>query len=233
MLVQFLFIVALLFAGFRLLSFVAGKLNVLPQKMRHQIGFLLPIVELVVWVAVLLWMVSAIYVSKNYFVLLSMAILFALLAVPLFYLIRNFIAGIIFRIQNKLMPGMYINLEGIAGVVKRTGHLGLEIEDRQRNIRVIPYYTIRSASILRQGNNPHLEKVTLCFTLPVTGPIRELSNKLQREVLMTPWVAVSQPPAIESISHEEGKIQVDVGVFMPDRSYADLVKERVMHAMSD
>lgn len=231
--IRFLIFAVVIFTGFRILNLIIKKLTVIPMRIRNQLANVIPVFELVVWIVALLWIARYIYETKNYLALLFIVILFSLFAIPLFFVTRNLIAGIILRLQNRITEGMYIEVEGTKGIVKKAGHLGLEIEDRQSNFYSVPYHTIHSKRIIRQGGNPYLEKVTIRFEFPQPDGDDELYNKLIRAAINTPWVAVSFPPVIENTFKENGKTIIDLGVFLPDRMYADNIKSVVCSALSE
>jgi hypothetical protein len=179
-----------------------------------------------------LWVVKLIYDSKNYFALLSIAVVFALIAYPFFILIRDFISGIILKIQNKVAVGMHIEIEEIKGLIAKAGHLSMDMEDGHGNITSINYHYAYGKKISRSGNNLNLEKISLAFEFPESSRLNELISQLKKEVMNTPWVAISQPLIIENTKVKNGKVLIKVAAFVLDRSYAENIKTSVMSYFS-
>nr|WP_324292768.1 mechanosensitive ion channel domain-containing protein [uncultured Carboxylicivirga sp.] len=165
--------------------------------------------------------------SKNYYVLTSVSILFLLIAVPFFFLIRDFVSGLFLKLQNKLFEGMSIEIEDVKGVVKKNGIFRLDIEDKYGNINSVSYYKIRSKIITRPKVSYNLEKTTLEFIFQEASNTNRILAELKRQLMNIPWVAVRQPPLIENTRVENGKFIVEIGVYMLDKSYAENIKHSV------
>ncbi len=231
MIFSFFIIAVFVFILFRILNFVLGRLKT-ALKFNYPFKNIVSVIELVTWIAFVLWVVKAIYDSTNYFVLISISIDFLLLVVLFFFLIRDFVFGIFLKLQYKITEGNYIDIEDIKGIVNKAGHFRLDIEDSNKNICSVSYYKVRSKIITKSGPNQNLEKVTIEFHFQETVKINELIAQLKKEVMNTPWVAISQPPIIENINTEKDKLIVKVGVFVLDKSYAENIKTSVLSYLS-
>jgi len=227
MIFNYFIIAVFIFSGFRVLSYIISKVR-WPLKKKANASYILPLVELFAWITYILLLAKNIYDSRNYFALIALAIVFVLIAFPLYTLIKDFATGIFLKMQNKIIEGTYINIEDIKGTVKKAGHLRIDIEDNHGNINSIPYHNIRSRTISRPGSNQNLEKVTIEFVFQETRTTNEIINQLQKEVMNTPWVAVSQPAIIESTRFEDGNLIVEVGAFVLHKSYAENIKSMVI-----
>ena len=223
MIFRFFIIAILIFTLFRILNFILGRAKTI-LKLKYHINDVVSVIELATWILFVLWMVKVIYDSKNYFALISMSTIFLLMVVPLFILIRDYVTGIFLKLQNKIIEGKYIKIEEIEGLVKKAGHLRIDIEDNHGNISSVSYFKVGSKIISQQGTNQNLEKVTIELQFPKTEKINEFLDQLKKEIMNTPWVAVSQFPIIEKASQTDNKLIVEVGVFMLDRSFAEEIK---------
>ena len=227
MIFRFFLVAVIIFSLFRFLGFIVRRVKT-PFRTEYQATYALPLLELFSWIAYIIWAAKIIYDSKSYFVLIAVATVFALVSIPVFILIRDFITGIFLRLQNKITEGMYLEVDDIRGIVKNVGHLRLDIEDNLGNINSIPYYSIRSKAISRPGNNQNLEKVSIQFDFEETSDVNELIARLKRAVMNTPWVSLSRLPIVEAVKKEDGHLVVDIGAFVMDKLYADNIKAMVM-----
>lgn len=217
----------LLFAGFRVLYFLKKHLIVSPRIKYHS-DYILPLTELFAWTGFIIWVSKLIYESENYFVLIAIVIVFVLLVVPLFVLMRNFMIGVFLKIQRKVGVGNYVQIGEISGIIKNAGQFILDIEDKQGNIHALSYNHVRTRIIVQTGNNPHLEKLQLSFSFPAQSKVNELSRELIRHLLLTPWVAASHRPVIDGIDYNGEKMVVRVGVYALNRTYAENITENVL-----
>lgn len=230
MIFKFFIIAAFIFGGFRVLNFITERLNIhLIQ--RNKLHYLIPLFEFFIWMLYVIWVVKVIYESKNYFALISLAVVIVLLAFPLFILIRDFISGIILKVQNKVAEGMYIDIEELKGLISNAGHLRMDIEDKHGNITSVTYHYVYGKRISRSGNNQNLEKISLEFDFPEPARVNEFSDSLKKAVMNTPWVVISQAPIIENTKVENGRLTVEVGAFVIDKSYAENIKSAVSSSL--
>lgn len=212
MIVSFVIVSAVIFGFYRLLNLVLSKSS-RKLKIKYHLKEILMISELMIWFSLLVWIAKDYYEVQNYFALASILSVFLLLIILLFPLLKNLISGIIFKWQNKITEGVFIEADEIVGFVKKAGHLNMEIEDNHGNIYNVLYTKINQKTISKPSNNHNLIKTTLTFSFSTFVSKNEVLSKLKRELMNTPWTAVSQPPIIESSQITEGTLTIEVAVF--------------------
>jgi hypothetical protein len=67
----------------------------------------------------------------------------------------------------------------------------------------------------------------MVFSLNQPGISNELISDLKKQLLSTPWVAVSQPIIIEQIKEKGNLLKVKVGVFTLNKKYEENIKGMV------
>jgi small-conductance mechanosensitive channel len=226
MIARIIFIALILFGSFRFLSF-AHKTLKYRKSIKHHMSYIIPIFELLLWIGYALWCINYIYQSGNYKGLVLLGLLFLLIAIPSFFLLRDFVFGVYLKIQRKIDKGDFIEIDEFEGEILEAGHFNVEIKDKQGDINSIPYNRIRSKIIAKHGANPNLKKQTIIFKFPDHNKVNKLISELKKNLLNTPWVAVSQPPFIENIKQEEGMHVIEVAVFTLKNEYAQNIKEIV------
>jgi len=211
---------------FRFLNYIQ-KIIPYAKSIKHHIAYLVPILELVVWIVYAMWCLEAMYRIENYSGLIMISFILVLFAIPARFLMRDFLNGIFLKVQRKIDVGDYIQLEGIEGKIKHAGHFRLEIQTQQGDIRAIPYGLIGLGIISKPGNNLNLNKRLLVFRLPDSFNIEMLLPELEKALMNTPWVAVSQPPIIETVTHENGEHIIEVLVFTLKKEHSDKISKMV------
>jgi hypothetical protein len=111
--------------------------------------------------------------------------------------------------------------------VKEAGYLRFDIENNKGNITSIPYHYIYGKKISRYGNNHHLEKVTIEFECPEHLNTSDVIERIKKEVMNTSWVALSEPPIIESTKVVNGQLFVMIRVYLQDKAQVEKVKRVV------
>lgn len=226
MITQFVIIALVLFFAFRLTYFVHTALPY-SKRIKYHARYVLPVIELFSWIGFAVWSIDYIYQSENFQGLVFVSILFVILAVPAYFLLRDFIFGIYLKIQRKIDAGDFIEFDNIEGEIVRAGHCSIEIRDTEGDINTIPYSKIRSTIIIKHGANPNLKKQILVFKFPDHISINAIRPELEKHLLNAPWVAVSQPPFIEKVKQEDGNHIFEVAVFTLKNEYAEYIREIV------
>jgi hypothetical protein len=215
-----------LFIIFRFLYFIHKTFRY-GRRLEYQISYILPIIELFSWIGFFLWCINRIYEANRYNELIGVGVFFIILAIPSYFLLRDFIFGVYLKVQRKIAKGDFIEFDDIEGEILKAGNFNLDIRDKQGDIITIPYSKIGFKVIAKHGNNPHLKKQILTFVFPGQVKINKLVPELKKNLVNTPWVAISQAPFIERIKHEEGKHIVEIVVFTLKNEYAENIKEMV------
>ncbi len=226
MITQFVIVALILLFSFRLIYVLHNALRYAPQ-IKYHVRYLLPVIELFSWIGFAVWSIDHIYRSDNIQGLIFLSTLFAILAVPGYFLLRDFVFGIYLKIQRKIDAGDSIEFDGLEGEIIRAGQFSLEIRDTQGDLNTIPYSKIRFKIIVKHGRNPNLKKQILSFSVPDDRSVSAVRQELERHIVNAPWVAVSQPPRFESVKHEAGRLLFEVAVFTIKKEHADYIKELV------
>ena len=232
MMLQFFLAALSIIILFRLFYLFNRKLTY-SSGLKQKINYALPILELFSWIGFVTWFAKNIYYSGNYMALITFGATLILLIVPAFFIIRDFLSGVYLKLQNKITEGSSIEFEGINGKIEKTGNFGMEIIDDQGNVRNIPYNKIRSKIITRQGFNPNLERICLVFQFSEKTDINYVVPELKKQLLNTPWVAVSQPVIIEKVKLENGKYTISAQLYTLSRNYTEYIREKVEKNMTD
>lgn len=226
MIFSFLTIGVIIFMLFRVISLVRRKLS-LTSPFKRTLFYLLPVVELLCWIALLVWLFKDFYTSENNIALISISVLLLLFIIPSINLIKDFIIGLVLKIQNNIVENNYIEFDDIKGTILKAGHFRLEIIDKQGNTSSVAYHTISSKVLKTQSNNQNLKKIQLLFTFKETQKVNEIVSELKVQLLNNAWVAISQNPIIEDIKIKDSKLEVTAIVFSMHESYAEKIKEMV------
>jgi len=226
MIAKILIVALIIFMAFRLVFFVKNRVD-MSVKIKRHLAYMLPTIELFIWFGFLIWTARLFYLTQNYFTLIAAGFVLLVLSIPLYVLLKDFIAGNVLKMQNRVNEGVFIEIDDLKGRIKRAGFLRLDIEDNRGNINSIPYHSIRSKIISRSGSNPNLTKVLLRFTFPETTKINYISPILKQQILNTPWTSVSQVPIIEKAKIENGQLIIEVGAYTLDKSYGENIKNAV------
>jgi small-conductance mechanosensitive channel len=211
---------------FRILSYL-NKILPFTKKFKHYSGFLLPIFELASWLGFAIWCLRHIYEVEAYTTLIILGILIVLLFAPAWFLVRDFLHGMLLKIQRKIEIDTKIEIGDLKGVIVKTDYFTFDIKTRDGNIDTIPYNKIRSEIITKNAANIHLEKNIISFNIPAKHDINKLVPQLKATLINVPWVAASQEPIINNIKVEVENYVVEVIVYVLKKEHLEKIMEYV------
>jgi len=223
----FLVLILTILVTFILLSFINRSLKHSSTAFKHYISYLLTLTEILLWIAMLIWLLKKYYHSESTFGLISVGIVITISIILSFYILRDFFSGVYLKIQNKLIEGSIIEVNGLKGKIENLGNFSFSIIDKHGDTKSIPYHKIIGSIISKQSNNPNLYKVNLKFVFPKSVQANYIIPKLKVELINTPWVAVSQPIIIESIEHVNEKYFIEVIIYTPEPHFKEDIRNRV------
>lgn len=211
---------------FRFFSFL-NRIIPFSNEFKYYSGIILPVVELATWLGFVIWSMRIIYEQQAYTTLIIFGILVLLIIVPAWFLVRDFLFGMLLKIQRKIEPGNRIEIGDIKGVILKIDYFTFDVKTEEGDIDTIPYNKIRTKVISKISENKNLEKQLITFRFPTTQDINKIIPELKTTLINAPWVVTSQEPIIRSVLEESGKNRVDVFVYMMKKEHADKITEYV------
>lgn len=211
---------------FRILSFF-NKMLPFSKEFKHYSGYLLPVLEFLVWLGFLIWCMRIVYEKDAYMTLIVFGIVIVLLIVPGWFLVRDFLFGMLLKIQRKIEIDNKVEIGEIKGIVVKTDYFTFDVKTTDGSIDTIPYNKIRSKVISKESANAHLEKRLISFQIPSVQNVNRLIPELKSTIVNAPWVISSQVPVINKVSGEAGKYVVEVFVYVLKMEHVDKIEDYV------
>lgn len=222
-----LFLVALLIFIFFRGATMFFRLAPLRRYVRLYGSNLLPVAELLSWMAWLIWSVSKLYNEYKVSALLTIGVITIVLVIPMWYLLRDFLYGIVLKLQGRVDKGTSIESGKLKGVILKSGYLNFTMKTRDGRIADIPYSKVMLKVIQRQDTNVNLQLRPLTMEIPVELGEAEFREKLFAALSNAPWVAASTLPVIKSVEKHENFIRAEVGVHVLAKSHLCMIKDYV------
>jgi hypothetical protein len=194
---KFIFIAVLglgVFFGFRLLNLAAKKL--LTQSLYNRIAVSLPILELIAWIAFIFWSTSYTLSQKSYYPVLVVVLVVVLVILLAWFLVRDFIAGVLLKSQRIYKTGQIIKTAQYSGRITRMGNLHLSLQTEQGESARIPYSVLSNSVIIKQKQD-FADTNTFSITVPQSLSKEEWIKKLETDILSSPWVSTKANPVIK------------------------------------
>lgn len=219
-----------LFFLFRMLFRVSKAL--LRKAAFRKLGItLLPLLELVLWVAYAFWGAHIFFGAHLYYDLVVGAMVILLLVAVSWYVFRDFLAGVLLKAEKSLEPGQMIRTPSAGGKIKSLGSRYLELVNEEGEEVRIPYAKLSNEVFIlppeNEDNWPHHVEVPL-----LAGQSPDAMQKRVLKLLHAmPWIT---PPAPEVKIKKtgDGSLLLHTTFYTHIRSQAVIVEERIREALT-
>ncbi len=183
----------------RLLDIFAGR-----RSYRAQVRKLFPLAETLFWTMFALWAVNLVFENELHQTIASAAIAASIGAWLIWFVARDFFAGIVLKAQRVFERGQSFKTGEVAGVIRKVGSLGLELEQDEGGTLHVPYRAISGEAFGQVDSSQPGRPCTLELNVPGDKAQSETRSLLRSLVLSSPWVLPTREPLIRPAAQEGG-----------------------------
>ena len=215
-------VILLLFRGLNRIA----RAFVKKRQLRSALLRVLPVVELVAWVAFSFWGVLVLFGQHQYYdlivVLLAVLVIFGLA----WFVFRDFLAGVLLKSEKALYPGQVIKTPIIEGKIKSMGFRNMELVNEAGETVNVPYSRLSNQLFIIPPDNedslPHQARIPL-----MPGQASEQTKEnVYKHLMAMPWV-ISPAPGIQIIKSNDGQHFMLITFYTYMRTHALVVEEKV------
>lgn len=237
----------LLFISFRGIHYL---LRPIAQRQNRwlRISNALYVVEFALWVIWLFQALSLVIGRSPVYPFVTVGLAFLLLILFSWFVLRDIIAGIIFRLQH--VPRINQSIRIISAGNQRGGeatpedsdyatgrivHLGitsLVLENEVGERIKMPYSMVVHRSIARSKDSEFITSYEFSLHLPKSVTKDHLVKELQRQILLLPWSSTKQPPVIQWRGEDEQCYNFDILVYSLSTDYALQIENHLVQHYS-
>ncbi|MDD2346495.1 MAG: mechanosensitive ion channel [Bacteroidales bacterium] len=216
---------------FRLLNYFS-KVLPYPKNIRHHVGYILPVIELISWIGFMLWYFRYIFDPHDYTGLIIFGVVSVLLIMSIFFLLKDFLFGVFLKMQRKIDEGNIIEFESIKGVIIKSGHFSIDVKTKYGDIKTIPYNKFRSKVISKPGGNINLFRQSIVLKFSDAINVNTIISELKTTLLNAPWVAPSEQFTTNEIQKVSDGYSIEVVVYTLKEEHAEKIREYIMKNLS-
>ena len=199
------------------------------QTLWQRIDYLLIGVEVLAWAAWLFWVIRHLTVNPNVYAFYTVSISLLLFGAVAWFVLRDLVAGVIFKIQHNLKVQQPIQVIGQAGHLIRLGTTTLMLEKTTGEQVKIPYTKLINETVVHNEATEVVESFDFALRLPKSQSKERWLRTLQQQVLLLPWASASRHPVIRWESEDEEGHTFGLRVHSLNAQYAQLVENHLRH----
>jgi hypothetical protein len=211
-----------LFFIFRLLVLLPERLS-LSRSRRTQIDRLLPAIEFFTWLIFVFWALFYTLETKTYFPYLIYSLVIVLVLLFSWFILKDVLAGMVFRFQNNHTTGQKISLKGINGRIRNFGITHIQI-DSNGSIFKIPYSRL-SGEIISESPEIESNRSTIRIAVSKPASIDDAIARIRFLLLNYPWIFPESEPSILCSAENENEYIFDITTNLIDENQGRRVEE--------
>ncbi len=190
-----------------LLRFFVGN----RQRMKFIIRYF-PIFELSAALLIIFWAVDYLFSAKSYYQTIMLSLVISFLALISWFVVRDLIAGIVFRTQNNLNRGSLVQLGNIAGKLLHMYATHIIVETNEGKTIKIPYSRLTNEIISEHSEEGARDDSVLTLKVNKKASWKETESELKNILLNTPWRLLNSELKIKLLSEQDNYYEVEIFV---------------------
>lgn len=198
-----------------------------------RMSYVLMGVELLVWTGWLFWVVQATVGNRQVYTLVTVGIAFLLVGLFAWFLLRDVVAGIIFKLQHTLKLNQSIRVVDTSGRLLRLGITALVLENASGEQIKIPYTKLINETVARNEASDVIEPFD--FSLQVSKSLAKdrWVPTLQQQVLLLPWASAQRTPVVQWQREDEATHTFDLRVYSLNAYQAQKIESHLRHMYAE
>ncbi len=185
------------------------------------------VIEMAVWVLLLL--TAAIFFLKHHIVFAAVLFLFLLLLLYWWarFALRDYLAGLVFKIENRFSLDEVIEVAGYKGKIKRFYARNIALENENGKMILLPYSELMGVISSPQNISETVLNDSFELTVPADRSFETITGLLNNYILSLPWTVIKYEPRIKLAQEIDNQYIVKVTVFSFDESYFQVIRQKV------
>ncbi len=225
--IGFLILGILLFLLFRLVHYFVPIL--LKNKKGHdKLRRFLPGIEMVSWLIFFSWYSLKFYAQYNIYTLIVLGIIVIIAFWISRFLIKELIAGVVFKIAARYDEGDRIQSGQHSGTIKKLHFNSVEIEASDGQIVFIPYSKLSGEITIKNDSVGQTSAHTFQLETLRKDEPGIISGNINNFILSLPWSSVTTNPQVTLLDQEGEKYKFDITCYPVDKSYAKKMEQKVL-----
>lgn len=185
------------------------------KRKQSMAGIYIPIGIDIIWIVFFLY---SIYELASINLIISMFIS-GLVLLASWSNIKDFIQGIIFRLQEGNITGQRIKIGDFSGEVITLRNTKIDLQVENGEIVQYPYSKLSNQIIGISTSVKHFKYCTFSVSVPLADGIEETKNQIVTQILNIPWIVSTMKIETEIIDLDSEKVHVKIKAYTLDEKF--------------
>lgn len=200
-------------------------------KWTHKLNFI-PALEFITWLIFIFWAIDYLFKNKMYYQYLVISIVIIVVGFLAWFVVKDFIAGIVFKVQNDLQENNNIQFGKITGIIKSQHLTHMKVETGTGQIIKIPYSRLNQEVISEISDSTSFEEFKFKVNTNKTLSKQDTEENIRFLVINSPWSNFNKSPVIKLISDNENNYTFDILVNALNHKHMRLIEKSITEQLS-
>lgn len=155
-----------------------------------------PLAEALLWLVYLVSVIAWTLQEHHLVRLVALGVLALGVVVAIWFVIRDYLSGVILRTEGAVSVGDVVRVGEIEGQITRFRARAVELELSHGDRVILPYRALRDAPIVRRRTHRAAVRHTFSLGLPAGLGFDAARSAIRRAALLSHWVSPSHDPKI-------------------------------------
>ncbi len=192
----------------------------------------IPALEFITWLIFIFWAIDYLFKSKMYYQYLVISIVIIVVVFLAWFVVKDFIAGIVFKVQNDIKSDNNIQFGKISGTIKSQHLTHMKVETTSGQVVKIPYSRLNQEVISEISDSKTAEEFKFQVTTDRTLSKQDTNENIRFMVINSPWSNINKSPVIKLTSENENTYTFDIMVNALNHKHMRLIEKSVSEQFS-
>jgi len=212
----------IIFVVFRAINFILQKV-LKSKKIDNFLKKIIPFIEFVIWSLFFIYVINSTFKDKFYNGTIIIILIVAVTGFFGFYFLKDYLNGIILRLNYNLYVDSYIKIDNFLGKIKKLNYLSLEMESDSHETVNIPYSLITGKKLIFPNFSEAGKIFETELVLEKPKSITQTSEIIKNHILNSPYCLLSTPPIVEFENNDHNKVKYLIRFNSQNKEHADKI----------
>ena len=177
-----------------------------------------------------LFILTSAFFSLKHNIIFSIFLFLVLLLILYWYsryALRDYIAGLVFKSENRFSLNEIIEVEGQKGEIKKFYYRNIEIENENGKRILLPYSMLLGVISSPQKIRETVLNFSFEINIPAKQPFEKVADLLKIYIFSLPWAVLKNEPKIQLLNEIDNYFVVKITIFSFDETYFQPMLKRV------
>lgn len=203
------------------------KINILNNRFNKRNKNYFILFEIVVWLVFGVWALKLTFSGTYYYSFLVLAILVILLLLIGWFILKDFVAGLVLKLSDNFQEGQFFRLNNIEGHIAQINYLHINIKQHNDEIIKIPFSKVLGSIHHKSSIDDKTKQYKIKLTVKKKESLDNTRDSIRKTILLSAGVNIKREPLITVIESSEKEWLFEITYFILDEQYCELIENNL------